>query len=72
MACVSTLLKAGASVTLPTVDGSLPIHVAAHENRVEIVRTFLEFGCSPDMVRQSDINRVANNNFIVSPLSETS
>ena len=72
MCCVSTLLKAGASVTLPTVDGSLPIHVAAHENRVEIVRTFLEFGCSPDMVRQSDINCVANNNFIVSPLSETS
>ena len=47
--CVLTLLKAGASLTLPNNVGSLPIHNAAHGNRVEIIRTLLECGCSPDM-----------------------
>ena len=48
--CVLTLLKAGGSLTLPTNWGTLPIHLAAQNNRRDIVRTFLEFGCSADMV----------------------
>ena len=48
--CVLTLLKAGASLTLADNEGNLPIHAAARNNRVEIVRIFLEHGCSPDMV----------------------
>ena len=48
--CVLTLLKAGASLTLPDNQGSLPIHQAAGNNRMEIVKTLLEHGCSPDMV----------------------
>ena len=47
LACVLALLKAGASV-------SLSIHVAAGHNRVEIVRTLLDYGCSPDMVSCRD------------------
>ena len=50
LACVLALLKAGASVSLPIINGSLPIHAAAVQNRVEIVRTLLDYGCSPDMV----------------------
>ena len=48
--CVFSLLKAHASLTLPNNQGLLPIHVAAGANKVEIVRTLLEHGCSPDMV----------------------
>ena len=51
--CVLTLLKAGASLTLPNNQGTLPIHVAAKDNRVEVVRTLLEHGCIPDMVSWS-------------------
>ena len=50
LACVLALLKAGASLSVPNVDGYLPIHTAAQGNRVEIVRTLLDYGCSPDMV----------------------
>merc|ERR1719222_742348 len=28
----------------------LPIHIAAKQNRVEIVKALLDFGCSPDML----------------------
>ena len=49
--CVLTLLKAGASLSLPNNhDGGLPIHPAAQYNRMEIVKILLEHGCSPDMV----------------------
>ena len=48
--CVLSLLKAGASLTLPDNQGMLPIHVAARWNKVEIIGTFLEHGCSPNMV----------------------
>ena len=48
------LLKAGASVSLSTNSGWLPIHFAAQENRVEIVRTLLDYGCSPEMVSCCD------------------
>ena len=48
--CVLELLKAGASITLPDNQGSLPIHQAAGKNRMEIVRALLERGCSPDTV----------------------
>ena len=48
LACLLALLKAGASVSMAKDDGNLPIH--AQENRVEIVRTLLDYGCSPDMV----------------------
>ena len=54
LACVLTLLKAGASVSLPTNDWYLPIHIAAVNNRVDIVRALLEHGCSLDMVSCSD------------------
>ena len=48
--CVLTLLKAGASLTWPTKRGLLPIHIAAQHNRVEVVKTLLEHGSSPDVV----------------------
>ena len=47
--CVLKLLKAGASVTLPNMYGSMPIHRAAESNNKEIVKILLEHGCSPDM-----------------------
>ena len=50
LGCVLILLKARASVVMPDYSGSLPIHVAASKNRVEVVRTLLANGCSPDMV----------------------
>ena len=50
LACVLTLLKARASVTMPDNDGNLPIHAAAERNRVEIVRALLDYGSSPNMV----------------------
>ena len=50
LACLLALLNAGASVSVPTNGGNLPIHVAAEHNRVEIVRTLLDYACSPDMV----------------------
>ena len=50
MLCVLTLLKAGASLTLPNSEGALPIHLAALHNRLDIVTTLLAHGCSPDMV----------------------
>ena len=50
--CVLTLLKAGASLTLPDNPGqqALPIHLAARRNRVEVVKSLLDHGCSLDMV----------------------
>ena len=55
LACLLALLKAGAaSVSLPDNQGGLPIHIAAQTNRVEIVRTLLDWGCSPDMVSCCD------------------
>ena len=48
--CVLTLLKAGASLTLPNNRGVLPIHLAARCNRVEIVRILTERGCSLNTV----------------------
>ena len=50
LACVLALLKAGASVSLPDNIGYLPIHTAARRNRVETVRTLLDYDCCPDMV----------------------
>jgi len=50
LACLLALLKAGANVSLPNNLGILPIHVAAGQNRVEIVRTLLDYDCSPDML----------------------
>ena len=50
LACVIALLKARASISVPNINGGLPIHVAAQLNRVEIVRTLLDYGCSLDMV----------------------
>ena len=50
LACLLALLKAGANVSLPNNLGILPIHAAAGQNRVEIVRTLLDYDCSPDMV----------------------
>ena len=52
LACVLILLKAGPSMYLGTVEhgGRLPIHVAAQRNRVEIVRTLVDHGCSPNVV----------------------
>ena len=55
LTCILTLLKAGASVSLPDNDGLLPIHIAAKRNRVEIVRSFMEFGHSPDVVSYTEI-----------------
>ena len=57
LASALRLLKAGATVTLPNNYGSLPIHIAAANNRVEIVRTLLEHGCSPDMVSYTYITK---------------
>ena len=48
--CVLTLLKAGASLSLPSHRKTLPIHTAAQCNRTEIVRALLDHGCSPNMV----------------------
>ena len=48
MAFVLTLLKAGASVTLQ--NSAMPIIAAAARNRVEILRTLIDFGCSPNSV----------------------
>ena len=48
--CVLTLLRAGASLTLSNNDGSLPIHLAAQFNRIEVVRILLKHGCCPDTV----------------------
>ena len=53
LSCVLALLKAGASVSMPNNEGILPIH-SAKQNRVEIVRTLLDYGCSPDMVSCCD------------------
>ena len=50
LACVVTLLKARAAVSVPNIVGQLPIHVASVGNRVEIVRTLMDYGCTPDMV----------------------
>ena len=61
--CVLTLLKAGASLTLPNKWGSWPIHIAANGDRVEVVRTLLEHGCSPDIVSW---NKRSTNNFFLS------
>ena len=48
--CVLTLLRAGASLTLPNNDGTLPIHLAAQLNRIEVVKILLKHGCCPDTV----------------------
>ena len=68
LACVLALLKAVASISLAEDDGSLPIHKAARKNMVDIVRTLLDKGCSPDMVSscESEFN---NNDDILSPFS---
>ena len=58
LACVLTLLKAGASISV-ALNGLLPIHVAADSNRVEVVRTLLDYDCSPNMVS------CCNNSFII-------
>jgi len=54
LACVLALLKAGASVSMSDNEDMLPIHIAAKQNRVEIVKALLDFGCSPDMVSCCD------------------
>ena len=54
VACVLTLLKAGASLFVGDMFGTLPIHKAAERNRVEIVRILLDYGCSVDMVSCSE------------------
>ena len=69
LASALRLLKAGATVTLPNNYGSLPIHIAAANNRVEIVRTLLEHGCSPDMVSCTLIS--PNTGFTNFPFSST-
>ena len=52
MACVMTLLQAGADPLIPDDIGVLPIHLAAQFNRSEVVRTLIEEGrCCPDQVR---------------------
>ena len=58
--CVLALLKAGDSVTFPNDVGCVPIHAAALYNRVEVVRTLLERGCSPDMVSRLHIEQTIN------------
>ena len=60
LACVLTLLKAHASVSLVNSKGVLPIHIASEKNRVEIVRTLLDYGCSPDTVSCCHIHNEKN------------
>ena len=68
MACVVTLLKAGASFTLPNKTGALPISVAAQNNRMEVIRILLEHGCSPDT---ASCKKNSNITFIFSLFSST-
>ena len=51
LACVLALLKARASISMPNNEGALPIHASAERNRMDTVRSLLDFGCNPDMVR---------------------
>ena len=50
VACVRTLLQAGADPMLPDIQGSFPIHIAAQCDHTEVVRILLEHGCRPDQV----------------------
>ena len=54
LACVLTLLQAGADPLLANNYGSLPIHMAAKHNHHKVVRILIEEGgCSPDQVRHT-------------------
>ena len=54
LACVLILLKAGANITQST-GYKMPIHAAAENNRVDVVRVLLEHGCNPNMVSFNDL-----------------
>ena len=71
LACVLTLLKAGANFSLSSNDGNFPIHAAAQKNRVEIVKTLLEHGCSLDMVSCICSEITLSNKLIMFHFSET-
>ena len=56
MDCFETLTKEGANLRLSPLNGCQPIHIAATKNRVQIVKSLMELGVSPDTVSVCKIN----------------